>query len=357
MSTPEERAWEVVRRAYEERPPAPPRPRRIRARTLAALVALAVAGAVLSPSGQAVLERVRRTVGIGHAAPVLVALPSPGRLLVVSPKGASIVDSDGARHRLGSFTDADWSPHGLYVVATRRNELVALDPQGKVHWTLARRGPAWPRWTGTYTDTRIAYVSAGGLHVVAGDGTGDRLLAADAGDAPPAWDPARRFAVAYASAGAILLRRDDGTLLWRRPVPALPHDLSWSSDGRELAVFGRRAVVVLDGRGRLLRTIRFGGLVDGAFEPGSHRLAVSVRLPGRSEVRLVDGSARRLLLAGPGAFGELAWSPDGRWLLVTWPAADQWVFVHGTRARAVARIRAQFQQGPLQVAGRWCCAR
>jgi hypothetical protein len=71
--------------------------------------------------------------------------------------------------------------------------------------------------------------------------------------------------------------------------------------------------------------------------------------------------AAPLLFAGPGAFGDVAWSPDGTWLLVNWPAANQWVFLRGSRARAVANIRQQFPRGDglgpmLQLAGRWCCA-
>jgi kynurenine formamidase len=52
--------------------------------------------------------------------------------------------------------------------------------------------------------------------------------------------------------------------------------------------------------------------------------------------------------------------PDGGWLLVAWPTADQWIFLHGSRAHAVANIEEQFPRadhlGPmLQLAGRWCC--
>jgi hypothetical protein len=99
------------------------------------------------------------------------------------------------------------------------------------------------------------------------------------------------------------------------------------------------------------------------FRPGSHQLAVAVRLSGHSQVKLVDidrpGRAR-LLFAGPGVFGDLTWSPDGGWLLVSWPTANQWVFLHGSHVQAVGNIREQFpradQLGPmLELSGRWCC--
>jgi hypothetical protein len=58
-----------------------------------------------------------------------------------------------------------------------------------------------------------------------------------------------------------------------------------------------------------------------------------------------DGSRAREVFAAPGALTDLAWSPDGRWLLVAWREADQWLFIPTTgrrRVRAVANIREQF---------------
>ena len=52
-----------------------------------------------------------------------------------------------------------------------------------------------------------------------------------------------------------------------------------------------------------------------------------------------------------GAHGRLTgptWSPDGRWLLVGWPAADQWLFIDADRPRRVVafdRISEQFESG------------
>ncbi len=370
--TPEDRAWEVVRRAFEERTPAP---RRGRAVHRAALVALAVAGAVvaavLSPPGHAVFEQVRRAVGVEHASPALLSLPAPGKLLVLSSDrgGTWIVDADGARRRIGSWQYASWSPHGRFVVAANRNELVALDPEGRVRWTLARRDVAWPVWEGTDVDTRIAYLAAGGLRVVAGDGTDDRLLDARAADEPAAWDPARLHTLAYERGGGVVLRQvDTRRILWRARVRT-EGTLVWSSDGDRLAVVSPRRITVLDRRGETVRWIGSlsGELVDAAFEPGTHELAVEARFDRpagrRSEVKLVDVDRpghSRLLFAGPGAFGDLAWSPNGKWLLVDWPTANQWVFLHGSRAHAVANVEQQFPRpdrlGPVfELANRWCC--
>jgi WD40 repeat protein len=253
------------------------------------------------------------------------------------------------------------------VVATTPHQLVALDVDDGIRWTLPRRA-SWPRWAGSRTDTRIAYMTPGGLRVVAGDGTGDHLLDRNARAVPPAWDPLRPRAVASFSGGAVVLRdADSGDVVWRAPVDVVPTDLGWSADGRYLAVTSRHRVVVLTAEGRVHRTVTTlgDGFVDAAFQPGTHRLALSIRTRTGSEVRVVDvdrpGRARTLF-AGPGRFGDFAWSPDGRWLLLAWPTADQWLFLHGSRVHAVGNIKEQFprsdHRGPvLKLDRRWCCAR
>src|SRR5436305_7401434 len=139
--TPEDRAWEVVRRAFEERAPSPARrsagPKLLVACAVAA--AAVVGAAALSPPGRAVFHRVREAVGIEHAAPALFSLPASGRLLVVSGDrgGVWLVRSNGFMRKLGPYSDAEWSPHGLFVVATEGNQLVALDPYKGVRWKLA----------------------------------------------------------------------------------------------------------------------------------------------------------------------------------------------------------------------------
>jgi hypothetical protein len=62
-----------------------------------------------------------------------------------------------------------------------------------------------------------------------------------------------------------------------------------------------------------------------------------------------------------GAVGGAAWSPDGRWVLLAWPSADQWLFV-GARAgrpiRAVSAIRSQFDPRGARrfpTIDGWCC--
>jgi hypothetical protein len=365
--TPEDRAWEVVRRAFEEREPRRrPRPTALQA----ALAAVALAGALavaaaLSPPGHAVFERVKRAVGVEGAAQRLGRLPSPGRLLVVD-RGSDvwIVERDGTKRSLGSWNDAAWSPHGRYVLATRAGGLVALDGDGNVRWSLAAPGASAASWEGTRTDTRIAFLARDGLHVVAGDGTGDRVLDAHPAPVPPAWDPGRLHVLAYESGHALLLRSvDDGRTLWRTRL-ADAGRIAWSSDGSRIAVVAPGRIEILDGSGRKLRTLHEGAAVDQAvFRPGTHLLTIARHGARRSEVETVDvdhpGPAQ-LLFAGPGSFGDLAWSPNGAWLLVDWRTANQWVFLHGATVRAVAQIAQQFprradQPFSLDLQDGWCC--
>ena len=264
----EERAWAVVRAAYAGREPVA-WPRRHARPLLAGAAVAAVAVAAVSPPGRSVVRSLRESVGIEHAEPALFSLPTPGQLLVTSRSGAWLVHRDGSKRLLGRYREAAFSPHGLFVVATRANQLVALEPKGNVRWSLARPAPHSPVWTGTRTDTRIAYVSGGRLRVVAGDGTGDH-------DAGPAG----------------VIRR-----LTARPP------------------------------------------------------RIRVR-NGQSEV-LVGG---RVVFRGTGVFDQVVRSPNGRWLLVSWPTANQWVFVRLAPRKivGVSRITQQFGRS-AHIAG-WCCA-
>jgi hypothetical protein len=370
MRDAEQRAWEVVRRAYEERSPGQPQAarRRLVPALVAAALVVAVAAAIATPPGHAVFTKVREVVGVEHAEPALFSLPSKGRLLVVSTGhgGVWLIHDDGLKRRIGGYDDAQWSPHGLYVIATTKTALVALDVDNGVRWSLPRRDAFDPRWEGTRVDTRIAYLTPGGLRVVAGDGTGDHLVDAGASAVAPAWDPRRLHTAAYVAHGAIVLRQvDTGRVLWRTAVPVTPRSIGWSSDGSYLEAVSSRKIVVLGANGAVHRVVTrlSGRFVDAAFQPRSHRLALSLHTSIGGEVRVVDvdhPGRGQLLFAGPGAFGDIVWSPDGRWLLVGWPTADQWLFLHGSRVHAVANIREQFPRrdghGPsLQFDSRWCC--
>jgi hypothetical protein len=334
----EERAWEIVRAAFAVREPAASRRRLV----APAVVALAVAllAALLSPPGRAVVNAVRRSIGIEGAQPALFKLPAPGRLLVSGAGGTWVVAADGSTRRLGSYAQASWSPHALYVVAASGNELATIEPgTGKVHWQLARPAIRFPRWGGTRSDTRIAYVTAGRLHVVAGDGTGDRPLARS--QVAPAWRPGvNEHVLAYVDGRGrmVVLDSDRDAVLKTSGPYAGARALAWSPDGATLALATRSRVVLLTA-GRT-RTLDVEGVRALAFARDGR-----VALLRGNGVLLVEHGRVRTLFVAPGRIAGLAWSPDGRWLLSALPAADQWVFVqtHGNRrVLAVSHIGRQF---------------
>ena len=291
-----ERAWAVVKISFTERESVE---RRRSWKPVAALaVGLAVVAGLLSPPGRAVLDEIREVVGVEKPQPALFSLPSGGRLLVTADSGAWVVDRDGSKRLLGAYREASWSPYGRYVVATRRNELVALEPDGDVRWSLARPAVSFPRWGGTRTDTRIAYLSQGELRVVGGDGKGDHLIERPVAAKAPVWQPGRGHRLAY--------ERVDGT------------------------------VVIVDGD--------TGVLLDRDAPDALEQQA------NTTVVRRTIGAER---------IGSSALSPDRRWLVVAWPEADQLVFFRtrgGQQIRAVSNVSAQFRSRSFPTIQGWCCA-
>ena len=331
----EDRAWAVVRSAFAEREAVPRR--RVGTRWPVALVGVAAvcAAAALSPPGRAVVNAVRRSIGIEHAAPALFRLPSSGRLLVSGRGGAWVVAADGSKRRLGSRSDASWSPHGLFVVASSRDGLAAVEPgDGTVRWSLGRPGVSLPSWGGTRTDTRIAYFSGSSLRVVAGDGTGDRLLARDAAHVAPVWQPERHVIAFVVGSDVVVRNVDTGAVLARHRVAGVVRSLSWSVSGARLAVstsrgvhlFGRKAFALP------LRTVRAATFArDGEL---------ALLTP---EALLVYGpEGLQTVLRVQTRLAGVAWSPDGRWLVTSLPRADQWVFVGRGKVLAVSHIARQF---------------
>ena len=232
--TPEDRAWEVVRRAYEERSPTPRRrsTRLALAATAAAVAAVVVAA--LSPPGQAVFKSVREAVG--HRARRAGALLAASARAAARRVGRRRRRLARALQRLPAEARPVFRRRVVAARALRHRDRAGTSSSRSIRTAVCAgssrgRDPSWPRWEGTMTDTRIAYIAASGLRVVAGDGTGDHLLDAYAGDVPPAWDPARLHTLAYYSGGAIVLRGPtDGSFGARRSRSLLPR-----SSGRRTA--------------------------------------------------------------------------------------------------------------------------
>jgi WD40 repeat protein len=360
------RTWRVVRTAYAERE-AVPRRRGLRPILVLAALAALVAAAV-SPPGRALGDWIRDSVrGEEPTQPALVRLPASGALLVVSDRGPWIVRPDGAKRLLGRFEAADFSPRGLFVVVTSGRRVVAVEPDGDPRWSLTHRQPVDDaRWAPS--GFRVAYRAGRSLRVVVGDGTRDRLLVRRVAAAAPAWRPdgeANVLAYADPRGRVHVADIDSGRELWRsRPGPPVLQ-LVWSRDGSRLLVVTRgQRHPVLDGRGRAVTAIELRAgtvLVDASFAPAGDGLAYTEFDTESAEGAVVVDGRRRTI--GEGRLEDVVWSPDGRWLLVGSPDADQWLFLRlrgATKVLTVQDIRREFDPGEEggggfpRVAG-WCC--
>ncbi|MGH3105159.1 MAG: hypothetical protein ACRDN6_13790 [Gaiellaceae bacterium] len=356
-----ERAWAVVSAAFAEREPRP-RSRPFLRPLIALAVLAAVAGAALSPPGRAVIDDIREAIGVERARPALFSLPADGRLLVTSARGAWIVQPDGSKRLLGRYREASWSPLGLFVAAARRNELVALDPKGSLRWSLPRPDVRGPRWAPS--GYRIAYLTGRNLNVVAGDGTGDKAFADGVHPVAPAWRPGRAHVLALSDRdGRIHVFATDRKVLNGRSARGEPPiQLAWSPSGRRLLVLSHRSLRVLDSRGRLLRGMAAppGAVnVAAAWRGESFALVRRLERSGESELVLVRRGRARRIFAGSGRFTDVVWSPDGRWLVLGWRDADQWLFIRSAgvhEIEAVSAISAQFRSAAFPSLRGWCCA-
>jgi WD40 repeat protein len=361
----EARAWALLADAHRERPRAARWSRRGRVLApalVSVLVAAAVAVAAQPP------RFVRHALGDSGSAPraraSLGGLPA-GRLLVSSSRGTWIVRGNGTRLRLGPWTAATWSPRGLYVAAWRGRELSAVAPTGRVAWTIAARGPVRDA-TWSPDGFRIAYRRDAALAVVAGDGTGARVLAEPVRAVAPAWRPGAPHTLAWVgAAGRIEVRDvDTGALVWRSSASVgAVRALAWSADGHRLLARGDRRLVVLDVHGNRVWRVRLPARARvgaAAWAPSGDRIALALREASAMSV-FVTRSARvpsRPVFTTTGALRSLAWSPDGRRLLVRWAEGDQWLLLSPTlkaHITAIAGISRRFGAPPT-VQG-WCCAR
>jgi len=375
----ERRAWAMVRSSYVEREPLSWQQRNRRPLVLVAAVLVVLLLALLSSPGRALVGDVHDAVTNDEPTapkPVLTALPARGQLLVNSSSGPWIVQADGSMRKLGPWWEGSWSPNAEHVAVTRAHRLAALTPDGTMRWSLARnrilRGARWSV-EGPAQCCRIAYLNGRELRVVAGDGTGDGPLRNVVGTTPPAWKPGaiRQLAFSTVDGRIELVDADSAKTIWRTNPGDVPTQLAWSEDGERLLALGERTLRAFDSSGRKLWSI---GLPLGpsgvVFARKSHRFVLIRYSPATSRSDLVlyqaeaDPGEARFLYSAPGAFGSLAISPNGNWLLVGWVDANQWLFLRLTSARveSVSNIVEQFggksgapltSSFPKSVS--WCC--
>ena len=342
-----ERAWRIVDAAFESREGI-----RWTRRHRGLVIALAAAAlattvalvAVLTPPGQAVVDRFRDAVGRQPSQPSLTRLPASGRLLVLSPEGPWVVHEDGSKRLLGAFDDASWSPRGLYVVAAKGRQLVTLEPEsGDVRWSLSRAEPVSdPRWSGGGLDTRIAYRAGDTLHVVAGDGSPDAVIAEGVVPVAPAWrgeshvlayadregrvhvvDADTRDALgvtprgrpvlqlAFDPNGRLIVATAKEILVYRRTLRAKPYEFARAKADHEILAFAPNGY----------------GLVYADYDRASDATTLVRPVCATSGACLLPLNPDEDIFRGAGRVEGLTTSPDGRWLVSGWPTADQLIFL------------------------------
>ena len=330
-------------------------------RSLAVVLVAAVAlAAALTAPGRATAEWVRAhlsevTGRVLHVAtppsrPVSGggSLPGGGRLLSVTGHGPVVFGAGTApRQLLGRVGAAAWSPHGRFVAAVRGSELIAVDLKGHRRWHVAGRhalsDPAW-----SPSGFRVAYRDGRDLHVVAGDGTGDHVLAA-AGAHALAWQPgvapAERLATVDSADRVALRDADTGHVLWRARTPGTPKTLAWKGN-RRLLVLQHDRLTILDGQtGRRVAERRITGATALAVRP---RHGGAALVAGR---RIVMGGTP--IFSAPRPIAAIAWSPKGDWLAAQVSGGAAWSLLHLTGAR-VDRVRTLVAGRGARLAG-WCC--
>jgi hypothetical protein len=356
----QERAWAAVASAHT--PVLPSRRRRlgVRLALAGAAMALATAGLAVTPPGEAVADWLVRAVGAEKPRPPVapaLGLPGPGRLLVETPRGLYTVSRDGSRRSLGVWQDGAFSPRGRFVAAVRGDTLAALDLHGGQRWSLSRpfqlSQPVWAP-----DGLHVAYRSGGGLRVVGGDGRGDRFLAGPMGPAAPVWLDERTLAWAD-RAGRVrtadLVTRRAG---WSAATGGRPHRLLATPAG-VVAVLDRSVRVLREGRSVAVRRAPHGERFTSAAASGVRIALVRYDAAhGLSHVELTGPRLRaRETPSLPGRVGEPAFSPEGRWLLLGWRVADEWLFLSVPTAGRVAAVAGVGKRLAPIAPGRWAFPR
>jgi hypothetical protein len=333
-----ERAWPIVRAAHAGRDRVPWIERHSRlVVVLAVLAALTVAA--VTPPGRAVVDTVRERVAQEPPAEdAFDRVPGGGRLLVLSASGPWVVQEDGSKRLLGHYEDASWSPRGLFVVATQGGRLVTLDPEsGDVRWSLSHsERVADARWSGGGLDTRIAYRTGSSLHVVAGDGAPDAMLAENVPPVAPAWQPGSHV-LAYVGGDQRIhvLDVDSRQELWRTPRVSGVRQILF--DDRRVVAVTARVIWVFDRNKRVLfeRVARGHSILSATLVPVSGIVFAEYdEAADATELILPTCSTSGACLLipdihvyrGAGRVGDLTTSPDGRWFAAASPDADQFLF-------------------------------
>ncbi len=378
----EVRGRQVVAAAFEERDAVGSSRGRTTLRAgIALLTGGVIAALALTPAGADMRKWIAERIQVGEedAEPRLTSLPAPGAILVETSNGVWTIRDDGSKRRLGDYDEATWSPSGLFVGVTDGSELRAIDPAGNFRWSIDAEGKVESLDWSTDEGFRVAYLVLGNIRVVTGDGLADVAVApSPAGLVAPTWQPEENPTEAIHNLTFVndenkveTTNTDSGRVLSRsRRFPTILESLTWDAAGERLLALSLESATVLNQDGEKVFEHRIKGRFGrAALSPDGNSLAVVSPSRRGTELSLVgdDGRVKRLFSSGrrnvDAVFGAPVFSPDGEWILLPWPEADQWLFVNtrDRRVTAVADISRQFDADGKgasafpEIAG-WCCA-
>ena len=181
------------------------------------------------------------------------------------------------------------------------------------------------------------------LAVVAGDGTGARVFAQPVRAVAPAWRPGAPHTLAWVDAsGRVEVRDvDSGALVWRSRGERRRGDAHWRGRPTAIACWraapsasssststGKRAWRVRLPAGARSARRRGRRAATGSRSRCARATATSVYVTPSARV------PRRPVFTTTGTLRSLAWSPNGRRLLVRWAEADQWLLLSPGTAHA-----------------------
>ena len=252
--------------------------------------------------------------------------------------------------RLGSFSQAGWSPHGLHVGrGARAGALDRRGPAATVKWTLrapaAVHDPAWSTGDGFRGGVprgraRCAWSwrqrRSGDDHPAAAPATPHAVT--------PAWRPAQRPRADLRDAPRARSRRSTShtgrTALAARPRPASLRDaaracLVWPVGRLASSRSGQNSVTVLDrhGRVRLITPSPASPARSRCTRPGTGWPSCSPTASSRIRLdQSVSGCCSR------GTVDGVAWSGTAAGCYVGWSGTDQWLILGpGRRVRGAPR--------------------
>ncbi|MBM3677795.1 MAG: WD40 repeat domain-containing protein, partial [Actinobacteria bacterium] len=141
-----------------------------------------------------------------------------------------------------------------------------------------------------------------------------------------AWRPGAGELASGGQDGCVRLWGESGELLWEVELgSAWVEALSWTTDGKRLAIAAGRKVCVLDpaGREQHVSTEHPSTVLDLGWRPGARDLELGAATYGGVRMwRPARGETRTLTWKG--SVLRVAWSPDGAWLAT----GDQDATVH-----------------------------